>query len=135
MKRTRPLVAIIDDEKDIILFLTMALSDHGFDVVGSSTSAGAIEFLEEHQPDLICLDLLMPRRTGAGLYHEISGNENLRDCPIVIISGLGVRSELEEMIRESGDMVAPVRCIEKPINIGEIVRLINELLERAGEEV
>ena len=117
MKRSRPLIAIIDDEEDIILFLSMALSDHGFDVTGSSTSAGAIEFLEEHQPDLICLDLLMPRRTGAGLYHEISGNEKLRDCPIIIISGLGVRREIEEMIRESGDAAEPAGCIEKPINI------------------
>ena len=135
MKRSRPLIAIIDDEEDIILFLKMALGDHGFDVVGSSTSAGAIDFLQEHQPDLICLDLLMPRRTGAGLYHEISGNENLCSCPVIIISGLGVRSELEEMIRESGgDTVGPAGFIEKPINIGEMVRLINELVPNFGEE-
>ena len=135
MKGVRPLIAVIDDEEDIILFLRMALGDHGFDVAGSSTSAGAIDFLEQHQPDLICLDLLMPRRTGAGLYHEIVSNKNLRHCPVIIISGLGVRHELEDIIGKSGDVATPAAFIEKPINIDEMVRTINELLQDIGQEV
>ena len=125
-----PLVAIVDDEEDIILFLSMALQDHGFEVVSSATCDGAMALLDEHPPDLVCLDLLMPGQTGASLYHEIKHDEKLRDCPVIIMSGLGVRSEVEDLLRGDDEIEPPSAFLEKPINIDEMLGMLGTLTGR-----
>ncbi|MCP4901857.1 MAG: response regulator [bacterium] len=129
----RPVVAIVDDEEDILIFLCLALEDHGFDVVVTSDPDSAFALLVEKQPDLICLDLLMPRHTGVGLYSEISRHPELSKCPTLIMSGLAVRNELPDMLRRAGDFPEPAGFIEKPIVIDELVATINRLVSRSVE--
>ncbi len=129
----RPIVAIVDDEEDILIFLCLALEDHGFDVVVTSDADSAFLFLVEKKPDLICLDLLMPRHTGVGLYGEISRHPELSKCPTLIMSGLAVRGELPDMLRRAGDLPEPQAFIEKPIVIDELVATINRLVGRSVE--
>ena len=58
-------VLIVDDENDIRRFLTMALEDAGFQVDTASDGFEALEKVKESIPDLISLDLVMPKRSGA----------------------------------------------------------------------
>lgn len=126
----RPVVAVIDDEEDILTYLRLALEDQGFDVVVTPDAEQAMAMISDARPDLICLDLLMPRHTGISLYAKIVAAPELRDVPIVIMSGLAVRSELPDMLKRAGNLPPPSSFIDKPIDIDELVRTFNALLGR-----
>jgi DNA-binding response OmpR family regulator len=123
------LVAIVDDEVDITTYLRLALEEHGFRVMTFSDAEEAKESLGKLEPDLICLDLLMPRHSGLSLYVEIVQDPRLRSCPVLIISGLAVRDDLPEILGRAGDLPTPSGFIDKPIDIDEFLATVIDLLE------
>jgi DNA-binding response OmpR family regulator len=125
-----PLVVIVDDEVDITTYLRAALEENGFQVLTFSDAESARTALEECEPDVVCLDLLMPRHTGLSLYAEIVRHPRLDRCPVVIISGLAVRNDLPAMLERAGDLPRPAGFIDKPIDIDELLNTLRNLLGR-----
>jgi len=129
----RPVIAIIDDEEDITRSLRLALEDHGYETVTANEASEAMELLEKSSPNLILLDLLMPRMTGLSLYRRIASHPGLAGTPIAILSGLGTGGDLPGIFaREEGTLPLPAAFIEKPVNIEQILLTIEEL---TGSEV
>lgn len=129
----RPLVAVVDDEVDILTYLRVALEDHGYRVASRPDASRALEWLERHEPDLICLDLLMPEQTGISLYAEISRHDRLGKVPIVILSGLAARDELPSILQRAGDLPQPARFLEKPLDIDLFLETVRSLVGRTAE--
>lgn len=127
-----PLVAVIDDEEDVITYLRLALEDHGYRVVATTEPSEALELLERSEPQLVCLDLLMPGRTGISLYSELSRHPRLKQVPVVILSGLAVRDELPRILEQSGGLPEPARFIEKPAEIEHFLAVVDEIIDHAG---
>jgi CheY-like chemotaxis protein len=128
--RQGPLVAIVDDEEDIITYLTLALEDHGYRVVATTSPTEAMDLLKQSLPDAICLDLLMPEQTGFSLYKEIMRHPDLRRSRIVILSGLAVRQELPALLERLGGIPPPAAFIDKPVQIDELLDELDGLLAR-----
>ncbi len=127
-----PLVAIVDDEPDITTFLGLALEDSGFRVVTVNDPNDALAVFRREPPDLICLDLLMPHRTGASLYLEIQRDEQLGAVPVLILSGLNARDELDEILNREGGLIAPAGYLEKPPARETFLEMVRKLLGRTG---
>jgi DNA-binding response OmpR family regulator len=125
-----PLVMIVDDEADIATYLRFALEEHGFRVMTFSDARSARAAFDELAPDLVCLDLLMPRHTGLSLYAEIVRHPHLGGCPVVIISGLAVRNDLPNMLLRAGELPMPAGFIDKPIDIDELLETLDNLLRK-----
>jgi CheY-like chemotaxis protein len=127
----RPCVAIVDDEPDIVLYLRAALEDNGYRVVTTSDATGALELLIQVTPDVICLDVVMPRHTGAALYAEIRRHPDLGRCPVVIVSGLG------EGVSEALEKVAPGRppdrILAKPVDLDELLGVLDSIVASGAE--
>jgi len=130
----RALVVIVDDEADITTFLRLALEEHGVRAMTFSDAAAAMDALLQCDPDLICLDLLMPRHTGLSLYAELVHDSRLRRCPVLIMSGLAVRKDLPEMLERAGGLPPPAGLIDKPIDIDGFLQHVDSLLARNGGE-
>ena len=122
-----PLVAIVDDEQDIVTYLQLALEDHGYRVVAITESSTAIERLKATEPDFICLDLLMPKHTGVALYEEIVHSPDLEDCSVLIMSGLTQKDEFSSLLERAGGLPEPPRFLEKPIRIKQLLEALREL--------
>ena len=122
-----PLVAIVDDEQDIVTYLRLALEDHGYRVMAITESSTAIERLNAADPDFICLDLLMPRHTGVALYGEIVHSPDLENCSVLIMSGLAQKEELANLLERAGGLPEPDRFLEKPIRIKQLLEALSEL--------
>lgn len=127
-----PLVALVDDEEDITTFLALALEDAGYRVVATNESAVALALLRERRPDLICLDLLMPERMGSSLYLQIRRAEELAAVPVLILSGLGARDDLREMLARAGDVPPPTGYIEKPVDTEQFLTAVEQALAGAA---
>lgn len=131
-KSRPPLIAIVDDEEDITTYLGLALEDVGYAVVTINDSASALKTLRKQPPDLICLDLLMPHRTGASLYLEIQQDEHLVTVPVLILSGLNAKDELDEILKRESEAAPPADYLEKPVETEPFLAKVEELLTQNG---
>jgi CheY-like chemotaxis protein len=125
---------VIDDEEDVLTYFRVALEDHGYRVVATTEPSEALELLERSQPKLVCLDLLMPGRTGISLYSALSRHPLLKDVPVVILSGLAPRDELPRILEQSGGLPEPARFIEKPAEIEQFLAEVDEILDRSDPD-
>jgi len=126
-----PLVAIVDDEQDIVSYLRLALEDQGYRVLTVTESSTALERLAAVEPDVVCLDLLMPKHTGVALYAEIIRHPDLAGCPVLIMSGLTPKEDLPKLLEEAGGLPQPACFMEKPIRVEQFIEALSELLRTA----
>ena len=126
-------VLIVDDERDIVDYLSVALEDAGFAVAGLTATEGALERIRTERPDVVLLDVMMPGRTGLSLYRAMRESEATRAIPVVIISGWArndgfSRGGAGEV--EPERLPAPDGYLEKPITVPTLLATLRRLLER-----
>ena len=133
-------ILIIDDELDSISFIGSILEDNDFEYISASNGVEGLELTRKDMPDLILLDLIMPKKSGITMFQELKKDPDLSHIPVVVVSGVsqvtGVdfknfTSKLEE-VGENGSvktiLVAPDGFVEKPIDPQEMIDVINGIL-------
>jgi CheY-like chemotaxis protein len=120
-------IAIIDDEQDIVTYLSSVLQDNGFEVCSATNANDGFDLVRTQRPDLVCLDILMPEETGCSLYKRIKDDKTLKGIPVLIISGLNVQQELGRLFGSNGDRREPDGYIEKPIDLAVLIDAIQRL--------
>jgi CheY-like chemotaxis protein len=85
---TKQDILVVDDEKDIVEFLTQLLEDNGYGVRSANDGLEAMKLIQESMPDLILLDLQMPEETGTGLYRKLQHKKEYKEIPVIVVSGL-----------------------------------------------
>lgn len=81
-------IMVVDDDPQIISYLTTLFSDNGYDTCSASDGEVALKILEQERPDCITLDLEMPNEWGPRFYRKYSQKEEFKDIPVIVISGL-----------------------------------------------
>ncbi|MCP4705303.1 MAG: response regulator [candidate division Zixibacteria bacterium] len=125
-----PKILIIDDEADVIKYLTVVLKSNGFQTYSISSVRDAKAKVEEIGPDLICLDIMMPEETGISFYSKLRRDKNYSAIPVIIISGVVQSGEFDFQSFLSDNSVPPPNYfMEKPINVEEFIATINKLIK------
>ena len=124
-------ILVVDDEPDVRDFLSTCLEDAGFQVETAIDGFEALERIEKDPPDLITLDLVMPRISGIKLMRKLRKNEAWKKIPVIIVTAhakdeLGEK-DLEELYAEEVTPV-PEHIIEKPITPSSLVAGIGKIL-------
>ena len=131
-------ILVVDDEPDILLFLKTVLEDAGFEVMTANNGKHALERIKEQKPDLISLDLVMPRMRGITLIKYLQQNPEWASIPVIVVTA-HARDDLGEedflQLKAEKALNAPHAYIEKPIVPSEYIKRIEEKLhiERAGD--
>ncbi|MBU0595708.1 response regulator [Candidatus Bipolaricaulota bacterium] len=131
-------VLVIDDEESIITYLQIILEDHGFVPLVALDGDAGTELARRERPDLICMDVMMPRRSGIALYQEFKRDPELASIPVMFISAFNQIRDLRnpetfrKMIPDPA-IPHPEYCMEKPIKVGAFVEIVTALIE--GREV
>jgi CheY-like chemotaxis protein len=81
-----PLILVVDDNPDVRLALSTLLEDEGYEVAEASDGDLGLDAARERKPDLILLDLMMPRMDGFETHKELKKDENLADIPVVVLT-------------------------------------------------
>ncbi|MBA3470039.1 MAG: response regulator [Herpetosiphonaceae bacterium] len=90
-------ILVADDEPDVLFMTSFSLrSLGGFQVFEAHDGAEAVEMAIREMPDLIVLDIKMPRLTGYEACRQIRKQEAFRDTPIILLSAKGQKTEIEE---------------------------------------
>ena len=124
-------VMIIDDEPDIQTYLMAALEDEGYIPCAAEDDEQIIQTILEERPDLVVLDIMMPRRSGVSIYRELRTTEGTKHIPIALISGLETSREMmtDELIDliDEGVIDPPDGFIGKPVRLDEFLELVSTL--------
>ena len=120
-------VLVVDDEPDIRGYLRSALEDAGFTVRTACDGLEALDLVRRDPPDLISLDLVMPRHSGARFYRELQKDGKLSKIPVLIVTG-HARDELGRTDFEEMTMSGPSIYLEKPVSPASYVSAVRRLL-------
>ncbi len=115
-------ILVVDDERRILNFLTSNLRAQGYEVITASDGLEALEQFHACNPDLILLDILMPKMNGLDVLKEIRGFSNI---PIIFLSAKG-----NERDKISGLDMGADDYISKPFSPDELVSRIEALMRR-----
>lgn len=128
MENSQYKILLVDDEPDILEFLSYNLKKEGFQIYTSNNGRDAVKIANEIKPHLIILDVMMPDMDGIETCREIRNNENLKN---VLISFLTARGEDYSQI--AGFDAGADDYITKPIKPRVLVSRVNALLRRYQE--
>ncbi len=120
-------ILVVDDETDIREYLKVALEDAGFEVETACDGLEALEKIRRKPPDLISLDLVMPKHSGIKCYRELQKNKKLSKIPVLTVTG-HARDELGKADFEEMTMSGPGVYLEKPVSPHKYVAAVRELL-------
>ena len=124
-------ILVVDDEPDIRLFLKTVLEDAEFEVMTADNGKHALEQIKERKPDLISLDLVMPKMRGITLLKYLQKNPEWSKIPFIVVTA-HARDELgeEDFLKLKADKLlkGPHSYIEKPVVPSEYIQKIKEAL-------
>ena len=121
-------ILIIDDEQDQRTYLKVLFEENGFETDSAADGDLAMPKVEEFMPDLITLDIIMPRETGVKFYRRLCKDSRFSKIPVIICSGVGAYKDL--FARDHKTMVKPVAFIEKPVDKEELLKTIESAIGR-----
>ncbi|MGE5347041.1 MAG: two-component system response regulator [Acidithiobacillales bacterium] len=84
----KPHILVVDDEPDFAAYLRTVLEEEGFLVTTAFDGDEALRHVRDLPPDLVTLDISMPRKTGVLFYRQMKSEERLRSIPVIVITGL-----------------------------------------------
>lgn len=121
-------IVIAEDERDIRDLIAFTLRFAGHEVAAASDGEEAVELAEKENPDLILLDVRMPRMTGYDACRVIKAKPNFVDTPVVFLSAKGQESEIE-----TGMEAGAEEYMLKPFAPDQLTSRVAEILARFGK--
>jgi CheY-like chemotaxis protein len=125
----RKTILVVDDEADVRRFLKTALEEAGFEVMTAGDGFEALERLKEKTPDLISMDLVMPRRSGVMLYRDLIKSREWSRIPVIIVTG-HARDEVGRADIRELTISGPGIYLEKPVRPQDYIESIKNILAR-----
>jgi two-component system, OmpR family, alkaline phosphatase synthesis response regulator PhoP len=121
-------ILIAEDERDIRDLITFTLTFGGYQVVAAANGEEALEKARVENPDLILMDVRMPKMTGYEACQEMKKDDRIKHIPVVFLSAKGQDSEVA-----TGLDVGAVEYILKPFSPDQLTARVKELLEKYGK--
>ncbi|MCK5375534.1 MAG: response regulator [Acidobacteria bacterium] len=118
-------ILIIDDEKDMRVYLEAFFRKAGYDTETAENGEEGLWLAEAHQPDLITLDILMPKKSGIKAYRGLRRSEKTGSIPIIVLTGL---TRLDDFFGDLGELPQPDALVEKPIDRDAFLEKVKSLL-------
>jgi DNA-binding response OmpR family regulator len=122
----QPTVLVVEDEADVVDLLRYNLNRAGFDVLIARDGWEGLEQARRHRPDVIVLDLMMPKLDGYEVCRQLKADEELAETPVLMLTAKGETSE-----RVKGLELGADDYVSKPFSPRELVLRVQALQRRA----
>ena len=121
-------ILLVDDDPDLVEIVQTFLESRGYRVETAMDGVEALARLEEVHPELVLLDIMMPRMDGWEVARIINGHPEMGDVRIVMLTARGEFADKQEGLRSGAD-----DYIVKPIHLEELAERVERNLEARGE--
>lgn len=118
-------ILIIEDEETLQKALGQYLEEEKFEVCSAMDGEKGIEMAKSEKPDLVLLDIILPKKDGFQVLEEIKQNEDTKNIPVILLTNL----ESMEDIQKAFDKGATTYLVKSEYKLEDIVKKINETLK------
>jgi CheY-like chemotaxis protein len=120
-------ILIVEDEPGVRSMLTDLLEPEGYNILTAVDGVDAMDAIQKFKPDLILLDLRMPRLDGISFCKQLRQSSDARTIPVIVVTALNLREKLEEAIAAGADdfVGKPIDPVELKIRIRAMLKLKN----------
>ncbi len=122
-------ILVVDDDARLRTLWMEALEEAGYAAVSAEDGIAALELIRDLFPDLIVLDLRMPRMSGWGFLDAVRGHRHFKEIPILIVSAF-LEDEHDE---ESQAGLRIVGRMQKPVRLGELIDKVRSVVGPSGD--
>ena len=111
-------ILIIDDDPVVVKYLKTLFEDNGYQTCTATSSMEGLQLVKYEKPDLITLDLEMPGEWGPRFYRKLRKDKDLRDTPVLVISGI----DGDHAVKDAVDFVA------KPFDPDKVLGIVKKTI-------
>ena len=117
-------ILVVDDDREILAAIDIALRDRGAEILTASDGNTAVKLAEEEEPDLVVLDMMLPKRSGFLVMEKIKRGKEKEDLPhvIMITGNMGTRHKLY------AESLGVDAYMNKPFRIEKLTKTVVDLL-------
>lgn len=124
-------ILVLDDEPDVRVYLGKIFKEQGAEVLEAPDASQALRIIGAQKPDLLTLDLVLPKRTGEKLYWDLKKEERFASIPIIVVSGYAhidsPKIDFYGFIAEK-KLPEPEGFIEKPVDVEKLIQTVCNVL-------
>ncbi len=125
-------VLSVDDEDHVREFVSTVLEENGYTPILATNGEEAIDIIRRQKPDLIIMDILMPKQSGIRMYRELKTSELLKEIPVIMYSGVSKRTALRAQAAQAefrGESIPePDAYLEKPVPPDRLAAVVKKIL-------
>jgi two-component system, OmpR family, alkaline phosphatase synthesis response regulator PhoP len=125
----KQLILVVDDDPDLVESVSMKVESNNFRVAKAYDGIEAWEKIKEERPDLIILDVMMPRKNGYELCDELKKNNQYKDIVVVLLTAVGDAVTTTQYTHFGGKTTLADDFIPKPIDLDKLMEIVKENLE------
>ena len=118
-------ILLVEDDSFMMKILAEKLSRGGFEIQTADDGEECLKKLETYKPDIILLDIIMPRIDGYEVLHRLKESSVWRDIPVIALSNLGQKEEIDHAL----ELGAKAFMVKANFTTGEIIENINKFLQ------
>ena len=126
-------VLVVDDDPDVVTFNVTIVEECGFTPIIAKNGEEGLKIIREQKPDLVILDVLMPRQSGIRLYRELKTDKALSQIPVILLSAIAKKTFLrsQKALSEFGGekIPEPEIYLDKPIEPEELAQIVKNILD------
>ncbi len=130
MNEQRKKVLVVDDDESAAAFVTAALDPEKYEVESVGDGLAGLSRAREEPPDLIILDVYMPRQPGFYTLRDIKADPRTKSIPVIMLTGIGKRLGISYSTQDLYDVlgIEPDVFLEKPVDPVFLQRVTNRLM-------
>jgi len=131
-KASEKTILVVDDEPDVREFLATCMKDAGFQVKLAEDGVDGMEKIIKYMPDLVTVDMVMPRRSGINLIRKLKKDEKCANIPVIVITAHAQDEFGQEDISKFDGFAThlkPRYIMEKPITPANLIKAICNILD------
>jgi CheY-like chemotaxis protein len=122
-------ILIVDDEAEQIDFASTVLQENGYITISAMDAEEGMKKVKAERPDLILLDLMMPKRGGLAMYQDLKHDEETKNVPVIIVTGVARGGDFDDLIvRQDKSISPPDGYIAKPMDPDAMLKKVRDLL-------
>jgi len=122
-------ILFVDDEQDVLKTLESFFISEGFIVITATDGAQGLSKARAEKPDLVVLDIMLPKIDGYKICRILKFDEKLKKIPVIMLS-----ARVQQEDKELGEEVGADCYITKPVDMGFLAAKVNELLSRPKDK-
>jgi len=119
-------ILVVDDSTTNVVLLEAILDEKGYRIETALNANEAYSIIEKETPDLILLDLLMPKISGFDFLEEIRKIEKTKNTPVIVVSALTDEENVDRIMK-----MGAIDFVKKPIDLQYLVERVEQVLENA----